>query len=116
MFTPAVRAHENHIRDATRATMLKRIVEHDRITASPHRFVGTGETIGRDDDRHVRIEGTMDKRLVLSIAAEDDGWFRAGTLQTTGEVRGERRLACAPYREIPDSQRGNSCWVHSADA
>jgi hypothetical protein len=116
VFPPTVRAHENDIRDPSRPAMLKRIVEHDHITPGPHCLVGAGETIGRDDDRHARVEGTMDERLVLSVSPQDDGGLRAGTLQTIGEVRSERRFACASHREIPDAQRGNSRWLHGADA
>jgi hypothetical protein len=116
MFTPAVRAHENHIRGATGPAMLKRVVEDDHVTPGPLRIVGAGETIGRDDDWNPRVEGTMDERFVLAIAPKDDRGLRAGMLQTAGEVRGERRLPGAPDREVPDAQRRNSRRVHRENA
>src|SRR3954471_14484403 len=96
--------------------MLKRIVEHDHITASPPRFDRAGETIGRDHYEHVWVKGTMDERFVLTVAAQDDRGLGARMFETAGEVRGEGRLASASHCEVPDAQRGNSGWVHSENA
>ena len=116
MFAPSVCAHEHDIRNATGTSMLKRIIEDDHITPGLHRVVGAGETIGRDDDRHVRVEGTMDERLVLPIAPQHDRWLCARTFETAGKVRRERRLARSSYCEIPDTQRGNCGWVYNENA
>src|SRR5690242_11364056 len=96
--------------------MLKRIVEHDDITPSPLRIDRAGETIGRDHDGHVWVEGTMDERFVLTVASQDDRGLGARTFETAREVRSERSLARASHREVPDAQRGNSRWVHAENA
>src|SRR5690242_5554802 len=96
--------------------MLKRIVEHDHITASPLRFHRAGETIGRDYHEHVCVKGTMDERFVLTVASQDDRRLGTSMRQTAGEVRGEGRLARASHCEVPDAQRGNSGWVHGQNA
>jgi hypothetical protein len=116
MLAPAVRAHENDIGGTTSPAMLKRIVEHHDVAPGTLRILGALETIRRHDDGHVGVEGTMDERFVLSIAAQDDGRLRAGTLQAFGKVGSERRLARAAHSEIPDAQRRNSRWTHGKNA
>src|SRR5262245_20385749 len=103
MLAPTIGAQENDVGDATGPAMLKRIIEHDHVASRPLRGLGAGDAVGRDDDRHVGIQRAMDERLVLTVASQHDGWPRTRALETTGEERGERRLAGAADGEIADA-------------
>ena len=79
------------------------------MSAPPRAASSTAShAIGVDDHRDVRIERAVHERLVVAVAAQNDGRVRAARRQPARDPRGDRRLAGAADREIADAHRGDA--------
>ena len=104
---PAVGTDHDDVGDAARATMLKRIVENDDVTALLFRLRAARNAIGRDDDGNVRVQHAVHERLVLSVATQHDCRLRILITQPSRKKCRERSLAGATNCQIADTQRGH---------
>ena len=87
--------------------MLKCIVENHDVAAEALRVLDAGQTIGRDDHRHVGVERAVNEWFILAISAEHYSRRRSGRAKPGGQIRSERRLPGATDGEVADAQSGN---------
>jgi hypothetical protein len=65
---PAIRTDEHNVRDATRLSVLERIVEHDGVASDITRLDASGNAVRRHDHLDVGVERAMDERLIITVA------------------------------------------------
>jgi hypothetical protein len=95
---PRIGADDDHVNDAPRTPVLKRVIEHGDVAAKVASLCAAGDAVGRHDYRDIGIERAVHKRLVVSVAAENDRWTCTHLLHPSSDVCRERRLAGSAVR------------------
>ena len=108
-FTPAIRTHQHEVRNTRHASMLECVVEHRAIGAAGFRNDHRRDAIRRHDHRHIGTQYGVHTPLVITIAAQHDGWSCPTRLQLLRAPCCHRCLSGATNREVPYGQRRQRC-------